>query len=124
LLRHYEEGVRGNRSIIDFELEHLMPQTGTDFWYPFAVVTDEHGQVDQNAYSNLINNIGNLFVVDRLTNNEIKNFPFAVKKDSYQTYLVGWSIATITATKTEWNRVDIDTRATSIAQWAVKFWTI
>jgi hypothetical protein len=41
VLRHYEEGERGNRIISDFQLEHLMPQTGTDFWYTQAGVVDD-----------------------------------------------------------------------------------
>ncbi len=125
ILRHYEEGERGNKIISDFQLEHLMPQTGTDdFWYPMAGVVDENGEVDTDRYNSLVNNIGNLFVVDSVTNNEVKNSSFDKKKAVYKDKLMDWSIARITANKTEWKPEDIEERALKIAVWAKDYWKI
>jgi len=125
ILRHHEEGTHGNKIINDFQLEHLMPQTGTDdFWYPAAGVVDENGEVDTDRYNSIVNNIGNLFVVDSTTNNEVKNFAFDKKKSFYQKNLKDWSIARITVDKTEWKPEDIEERSIKIAKWAQNYWKI
>jgi hypothetical protein len=116
VLLHHEEGERGNKTIPDFQLEHLMPRTGTAYWYAQA------GTTDDDAYATIVNNIGNLFVIDPTTNNEVKNKEFSVKKDFYQKKLQGWSIQSITADKTAWVQSDINSRAQKIASWAVKYW--
>jgi len=125
ILRHHEEGERGNRSILDFQLEHLMPQTGTDFWYAEAGVVDDAGEIDTDAYNSIVNNIGNLFVIDPTTNNEVKNFEFGVKKSFYQEHLKDWSVARITADpKSNWQKKDIEDRAVKIAEWAKQYWVL
>lgn len=125
ILRHHEEGERGNRSILDYQLEHLMPQTGTDFWYAEAGVVDDTGEIDTDAYNALVNNIGNLFVIDPTTNNEVKNFVYSVKKSFYQENLKDWSIARITADpKNDWKKPDIEARAEKIAEWAKQYWEL
>lgn len=125
ILRHHEEGERGNKTISDFQLEHLMPQTGTeDFWYPMAGVVDENGEIDTDRYNGIVNKIGNLFVIDPTTNNEVKNYSFDIKKTFYQEHLKDWSIARITSDKTEWKPEDIDIRSVQIAKWAKDYWKI
>lgn len=125
ILRHHEEGERGNRSILDFQLEHLMPQTGTDFWYAEAGVVNDAGEIDTDAYNSIVNNIGNLFVIDPTTNNEVKNFEYSVKKSFYQEHLKDWSVARITADpKSNWQNKDIEDRAVKIAEWAKQYWVL
>jgi hypothetical protein len=125
ILRHHEEGERGNRTILDYQLEHLMPQTGTDFWYAKAGVVDDAGEIDSDAYNGIVNNIGNLFVIDPTTNNEVKNFEYRVKKSFYQEHLKDWSIARITADpQNYWKKQDIETRAVKIAEWAKQYWAL
>lgn len=125
ILRQHEEGERGNKTIRDFQLEHLMPQTGTDdFWYPMAGVVDVNGEVDTDTYNSIVNNIGNLFVIDPTTNNEVKNYDFNVKKSFYQEHLKDWSIARITINKTDWKLDDIKARAVQIATWAKDYWKL
>ena len=118
VLRHHEEGERGNKIITEYQLEHLMPQTGTDYWFTVA------GTTDKDAYSKIVNNIGNLFVIDPKTNNEVKNNEFSTKNDFYQKHLKDWSVARISAGKTAWVPSDIDTRVQEIATWAVKYWSV
>jgi len=125
ILRHNEEGERGNRSILDYQLEHLMPQTGTDFWFTEAGVINNDGTVDTEAYKGIVNNIGNLFVIDPTTNNEVKNKDFSVKKKFYQEHLKDWSIARITADpRNDWKKKDIEERAEKIAVWAKQYWSL
>ncbi len=125
ILRHHEEGERGNRTILDYQLEHLMPQTGTDFWFAECGVVNDKGEIDTEAYNNIVNNIGNLFVIDPTTNNEVKNFEFNVKKKFYQEHLKDWSIARTTADpQNNWKKSDIDNRADAIAKWAKNYWTL
>ena len=69
------------------------------------------------------NNIGNLFVIDPTTNNEVKNFEYSVKKSFYQKHLKDWSTARITAdTKNDWKKPDIEARAEKIAERAKQYW--
>jgi len=124
ILRNYEEGERGNKVISDFQLEHLMPQTGTEFWFPVAGVVDEKGDIDIDTYNSVINNIGNLFIIDATTNNDVKNYVYSVKKSFYQEHLQDWSIARITAAKDSWTPGDIKTRAFRIANWAKDYWKL
>jgi hypothetical protein len=118
ILRHFEEGDRGDRIINDFEIEHLMPVAGTDEWFPAA------GTADRAEYARIVNNIGNLFVVDSVTNNQIKNRRYEIKKQSYQDHLADWSIARMTFERNEWTRRDIEERAERIAQDAKETWRI
>jgi hypothetical protein len=124
ILRHHEEGERGNKTISDFQLEHLMPQGGTDFWYATSGVVNDKGEIDTDAYSATVNNIGNLFVIDSTTNNEVKNFDYDVKQPFYQEHLKDWSIARVTSNKTEWKPDDIKLRANQIATWAKTYWKL
>ena len=102
-----------------------MPQKGTDFWYAHAGVVDENGKIDTDAYKAIVNNIGNLFVIDPTTNNEVKNFEYSVKKRFYQEHLKDWSIARITADpQTDWKKKDIEERAKKIAEWAKQYWAL
>ncbi len=124
ILRHHEEGERGNKSILDCQLEHLMPQTGTDFWYAEAGVVDDNGEINEEAYYGIVNNIGNLFVIDPTTNYVASNDRYSMKKGLYQEHLKDWSIARITSLKEDWKKVDIDARAQEIALWAKQYWKL
>jgi hypothetical protein len=125
ILRHYEEGQKGNKTILDYQLEHLMPQTGTSFWYSKAGVVNKKGEIDNGTYERMVNNIGNLFIIDPTTNNQVKNSEYSVKKSFYQRHLKDWSIARITADpKNDWKEKDIDERAEEIAEWAKQYWSI
>jgi hypothetical protein len=118
ILAHHEEGERGNKIITDFQLEHLMPQAGTPYWH------SEAGTTDKDEYAKIVNSIGNLFVIDKQTNNQVKNKNFDVKKGFYQQYLKDWSISRITDAKNAWVPMDIITRAQAIATWAIKYWSM
>ncbi|MFH0736766.1 MAG: DUF262 domain-containing HNH endonuclease family protein [bacterium] len=118
ILRCYEEGKRGNKAFSDFELEHLMPKTGSDFWYVQA------GTSDKDEYAKIVNKIGNLFVIDSITNKQIKNRDFSFKKEFYQAELKDWSISRVTSDKNNWTKIDIDNRAKEIAVWAKDYWKI
>jgi hypothetical protein len=124
ILRHHEEGERGNKTISDYQLEHLMPQEGTDFWFAMSGVVDDNGEIDSETYNKTVNNIGNLFVIDPKTNNQVKNFDYHIKQSFYQEYLKDWSIARITAQKNDWKPIDIQQRANQIAIWAKTFWKL
>lgn len=124
ILRHFEEGERGNKIINDYELEHLMPQTGTNYWYKCANVIDNIEKVELDKYNSIINNIGNLFVIDSQTNNQVKNSAYDIKKTFYQNKLADWSIARITSDKEEWTYIDIEARAILIANWAKNYWKL
>jgi len=124
ILRHNEEGERGYKIISDFQLEHLMPKTGTDFWYSMADVLDAEGSADTEKYKSVVNNIGNLFVIDATTNNEVKNKPFDEKKNFYQKSLKDWSISRVTKEMTEWKSNNIEIRAQQIAEWAKSYWRL
>ena len=124
ILKHHEEGDRGTKTISDYQLEHLMPITGTDFWYNEAGVIDKKGAIDKESYERVVNNIGNLFVIDPKTNNEVKNKEYSIKKAFYKKHLKDWSIARVTAKKSKWKRKDISERAKEIAEWAKVYWSL
>lgn len=124
ILRANEEGDRGNKNILDFQLEHLMPQTGTPHWFMASGLMDADGKTDEDAYSKLVNNIGNLFVIDPETNNEVKNFDFEVKQKFYQAHLQDWSVSRVTLERSAWTKEDIEQRSTQLALWAVNRWKI
>src|SRR5690606_14609039 len=111
--------------ILDYQLEHLMPQAGTDFWFAEAGEVDDAGEINTDAYNATDNNIGNLFDIDHTTNNEVKNFEYSVKRSFYQEHLKDWSVARITADlKSDWKKSDIETRAGRIAEWAKRYWAL
>ncbi|MFI3191028.1 hypothetical protein BCS42_11005 [Crenothrix sp. D3] len=125
LLQHKEEGDIVNIKISNFDLEHLMPQTGTNEWYEMAGVVDENGKEDKDNYTSIVNNIGNLFLIDKNTNSKVKNFSFNIKKSFYQgKELNHLSIKAETADKIDWKSSDIEKRASEIAAWAKSYWTL
>ena len=101
-----------------------MPQTGTSFWYAEAEVINDEGETDIDSYNKLINNIGNLFVIDPLTNNQVKNYDYDIKKAFYQEHLNDWSIARVTSLKDDWKKLAIEERANEIAGWAKDYWAL
>ena len=117
MLLDFEEGDRGDKQIRDFQLEHLMPETPTPFWFA-AARTD-----DKDFYATLVNSIGNLFPIDALTNPSVGNEDYDVKKAAYQQYLRDWSIARITSERSAWTADDIGKRTQEIAAWARKKWS-
>lgn len=54
-------------------VEHIMPQTPTEYWQKVCGVKDEE-------YAHLVNLIGNLTLADKGTNSRISNSDFATKK--------------------------------------------
>lgn len=54
-------------------IEHIMPQTSTDYWLGKAGVSDEE-------YAELVNTIGNLTLVTKVDNSAAGNRDFATKK--------------------------------------------
>lgn len=63
-----------------FEVEHIMPQTSTDYWVKQAGVADED-------YTNLVNTIGNLTLVTKSDNSAAGNRNFETKKKVFNTTL-------------------------------------
>lgn len=118
LLRSYEQGEHGNKIIQDFQIEHLMPQTPTDYWFKLAKTKDK------DIYSNISNSIGNLFIIDKTTNVKVRNKDFNDKKEFCSQNLKDWSISRVTKEKNKWTKREIDERASEIADWAVKYWAI
>lgn len=116
ILQQYEEGVCGDRTINEFQLEHLMPQTATTFWYDAAKTKDD------NEYSSISNSIGNLFVVSAETNNEVKNKDFDFKKTVYLRDLMDWSISRKVTNIQHWESEDIFKRSQELAEWSVCNW--
>lgn len=99
-----------------------MPHTGTDYWYATSGVVNDEGDPDTGKYNNIVNNIGNLFVIDPTTNLDAYNYDFPVKKAFYQEHLQDWSVARITVDKTQWTPTDIESRAVEIVKWATGYW--
>ena len=116
ILQAHEEGIRGLRGVEYFELEHLMPRTGTEYWF---VATNTK---DEIQYRKIVDNIGNLFVLDRVTNNQVKNKNLPEKKEYYSREVKNWSITAVTSKKETWMPFDIDARANEIAEWTLKQW--
>lgn len=116
ILRSHEQGEYGDKVFNDSQIEHLMPQTSTDYWMTQAAAAD------QESYLTVANNIGNLFVIDKSTNVKARNKNFDEKKKYYEENLKDWSIHRISSSKKRWTKKEIEIRASSIAEWAVKYW--
>ena len=110
----FEEGMRGDVQVDDVQYEHMMPQTGTDYWFGKAQTSDP------NQYSRIVNNIGNIVPLDAGVNNEVKNKDWSIKRQFYQEKLPNWLAAAIARENPDdWTPTKISARAEKIAKWAV-----
>jgi hypothetical protein len=114
ILQLREEGMYQDVTHNSFNLEHLMPDTSTKFW---EKVSGKKG----DDYKRLVNNIGNLFILDEKTNKKIQNKEFKIKKEFYRKYADKLEIGQI-AKLTTWDAISIEKRAIAIAKWVCKQW--
>lgn len=114
IIRQYEEGMRGDVQVGAVQYEHLMPQTGTDFWYGVA------GTWDKNEYARIVNNIGNVAPLDALTNIAGSNDDWGTKTALYNQHVPNWLVAGIANQNLDgWTPETMRKRADEIADWAV-----
>ena len=114
IVSQYEEGVRGDIQIDDVQYEHIMPKTGTAFWYAAA------GTREPNEYARLVNNIGNIAPLDQLTNVLGSNDDWSIKRALYKSAVPNWLVARLAEERPlAWLPEDIRSRASMIATWAV-----
>jgi hypothetical protein len=110
----YEEGMRGDVKITSIEDEHMMPKTGTQFWFAAA------GTSEPNEYARIVNNIGNMVPLDKVTNIAGRNDPWPVKCGLYLEKVPRWSVADLARKNLDgWTTGKIRLRAAEIAEWAV-----
>lgn len=114
ILKSYEEGMRGDIQIDNIWYEHMMPKTGTPYWFRIA------GTSNTNEYSRIVNNIGNIAPLDPETNIKGSNEKWSRKRILYIENVPNWLIASIARDNTdEWNKEKINARALEIAEWSV-----
>lgn len=114
IVRQYEEGMRGDVRVGGVQYEHLMPQSGTDFWFGMA------GTRDKNEYARIVNNIGNIAPLDAQTNIAGRNDDWATKTALYNEHVPNWLVARIANQNPDgWTPQKIRQRADEIAEWAV-----
>ncbi len=70
----FENGNKG--ALRHYEVEHIAPQTSNDYW------REELG-LNGAAYKQAVSQIGNLILLDKETNNEVKRSPFEKKAKEY-----------------------------------------
>jgi len=111
--RRLKEGMRGDVMIGDFQCEHMMPDTPTEYWYGVA------GTRDLAEYRRVVNKIGNITPLDPATDT-VKNREWATKCAWY-TQNVPNCLVSETARKNEdgWTPEKIAARSRTIAEWAV-----
>jgi hypothetical protein len=120
IIRQYEEGMRGDIMIDDFQREHMMPDTPTDYWYGVT------GTRDLAQYRQIVNKIGNITPLDPATNNTVKNHDWATKCRWYTQNVPNWLVSEIARQNADgWTPGKIAARSLTIAEWAVsKRWNL
>ncbi|MBD3350985.1 MAG: DUF262 domain-containing protein [Candidatus Lokiarchaeota archaeon] len=120
IVKSYEEGMRGNVQINDIWFEHIMPQTGTDYWFKIAETKDK------NVYTRIVNNIGNITPLDPKTDIKARNDEWSIKRRLYMEEVPNWLISELARKHPEkWGPEDIKDRANTIAEWVVnKRWPL
>jgi len=114
ILKSYEEGMKGDVQNDDIWYEHIMPKTGTTYWFGIA------GTSNTNEYARIVNNIGNIAPLDPKTNNKGKNYDWSIKRKLYIDEVPTWLIADIARNNLdEWNIEKMQSRAIDIAEWSV-----
>lgn len=113
ILKSYEEGMRGDVQIDNIWYEHIMPKTGTTYWFRVARTNDA------NEYARIVNNIGNIVPLDPETNIRGRNDEWSEKKCLYMKNVPNWLIAGIARDTDNWNSENIEKRASEIAKWSV-----
>jgi len=116
ILQLREEGMYQDVTHNSFNLEHLMPDTSTKFW---EKVSGKKG----DDYKRLVNNIGNLFILDEKTNKKIQNKEFKIKKEFYRKYADKLEIGKI-AKLSSWDDESIEKRAIAISKWVCNQWPL
>lgn len=77
MMNHYMS--RTTYELKKYHLEHIAPQTSTDYWeHALGVDSTPDGQI---TYASLVSKLGNLTLLDPEGNWKIQNFDFKTKKD-------------------------------------------
>jgi hypothetical protein len=114
IIRHYEEGMRGDIMIDDFQQEHMMPETPTEYWHEVT------GTRDLAEYRRIVNRIGNITPLDPGTNNTVKNRDWPTKCAWYKQNVPNWLVSEIARQNEDgWTPDKILARSRAIAGWAV-----
>jgi len=93
-------------------LEHVLPEKPLSNWPQFS--TD-----DAKAY---VNRIGNLALMNKRLNSDIKSEEFSQKKTQYASS--PFTLTSSIANYSEWTPKEIDDRQANLAELAVRAWTL
>ena len=91
-----------------------MPQSMTDYW------KKESKAKDMNEYSRIVNNIGNIAVIDKKLNIKAKNETWSKKRKIYNQKFNNLQIASIANDNKRWNQESIKKRAEDIKKWVME----
>jgi uncharacterized protein with ParB-like and HNH nuclease domain len=117
LLEHFERSY-GHPEPVDFnnlEIEHVMPQTLTDWWKAHL------GKDWETIYEKYLHTIGNLTLVAAPKNPELSNLPFPQKKEWFAKSHLELS-KYIAQMWDNWTQKEIIDRATHLGQKAIEIW--
>jgi len=116
VLRSQEEGIDAGKEYDKIDYEHVMPKRPSKTWENCNLPKDS------DNYKKLVNNLGNLFVINKRKNKKAGNKSFEEKKKLYCT-LSNWSINEYTKELKEWTPELIEKRAKEIAEYSAEYWS-
>jgi len=109
-IKEYELSLKGESPADDHQIEHIAPQTSTNFW------KEKLG----TEYDDLVHTWGNLLPLTPAMNPAASNSDFAKKRAGYENSI--FASAREVSKKEDWTAEDIKTRSKKIGEWALLRW--
>lgn len=110
-LLEYERSVKGETPADDFEVEHILPQSGNRHW------DDVFGE----DYSALVNTWANLIPITRSMNPTVGQLEFGLKAAAYRDSIFA-TTREVGNGLSEWSPETLKARGERIRQWALTRW--
>ncbi|MFJ6022592.1 DUF262 domain-containing protein [Nocardiopsis alba] len=122
VLRRLEESF-GSPEPVDFDkarlsIEHVMPQNPTEEWYEVLRKQTDPDETETELHARLLHTLGNLTLTAQ--NSKLSNHMFERKQRIFQTS--GLSMNRLIADSPDWGRVEIEARASLLADHACALW--
>jgi Protein of unknown function (DUF1524) len=113
------ENYKNNVRIDKISIEHIMPQEPTEYWTQRIYL--EEGDVVNEVYNMLVNNIGNLILLNQSRNSSASNLDFEHKKSIYRkdSHLI---LNTEVLESKEWNSDKIKDRTREMVSLICEIW--
>ena len=99
-------------------IEHLVPQTRSQFW------NQQVTNIENQEYETWVNRLGNMFLVSKALNKELKSSAFSIKKTKMREEIDLFLTSSYVVKCDSWGKAEISGRQEELTKEAIKLWRV